>query len=221
MAKGGIFFPDLVNGLYKFVAPKHFEVRRAAALRDAKDSDVADARNSSLKLHRKWRHASAHLLRRILVDAEGPNQRSSSCAGEVVSQREVCPAFEKAPDLTAARTSSASPSKEEIRAGLNVGIQSTFPGRCHRLTFYGRVLKVPPPDPGLPEESVRSATAGLWIAVIGILRAIQMDAGLKGGNEIRTDRCKGIQFREGLLIRCPWHAGTVRHVAFIIGRWRF
>ena len=50
-----------------------------------------------MKLHINWGHASATQIKRVLVDAEGDTQSLLQHVDEVVSQRDTCKAFDKAP----------------------------------------------------------------------------------------------------------------------------
>ena len=68
----------------------------------------AGAKNIVLKLHVNRRHASATELEQILVNAGGEDEGLPACADEAFNQCAVCQAFEKAPNLPVAGTSSAS-----------------------------------------------------------------------------------------------------------------
>ena len=109
MAHGGIFFPDSEDGLNKFVAPKHFEVHNAVAPEDAKDPSATHARNIAGRFRLDCGNASAHQPKQVLADAQGADQRPADCAGEVLRQ-----AFDKAPRLPVAGSSSASSFDEQI-----------------------------------------------------------------------------------------------------------
>ena len=60
-----------------------------------------------MKLHVNWGHASAQQLGRVLADPVGGNLHLPSCVGEVLEQREVCRAFDKAPHDPIAGASTA------------------------------------------------------------------------------------------------------------------
>ena len=61
---------------------------------DAFDGFPSDSKKLVMKLRVNWGHASAHQLRRVLVDSDGGNAHLLTCADEVLEQREVC----RAPD---------------------------------------------------------------------------------------------------------------------------
>ena len=69
---GGIFFPDIEASLNKLAPPGHSEVCEPAPLKGARESDVTNAKNDALKLHLNWGHASAHQLKRFLVESGRP-----------------------------------------------------------------------------------------------------------------------------------------------------
>ena len=58
-----------------------------------------------MKLHVSWGHASAHQLKRVLAESYGGNMHLITCVNEVVAQREVCRAFDKASHVPVAGTS--------------------------------------------------------------------------------------------------------------------
>ena len=70
------------------------------------------------ELHPNWGHASANHLKQISATAEGANERLLARADEVVNQREVCQALEKAPHLPVAGSSPVLTFDEKIQVDL-------------------------------------------------------------------------------------------------------
>ena len=78
-----------------------------------------------------WGHASAHQLGRVLVDLEENNAHFLTCADEVLAQREVGQAFEKAPHARVAGNAIAAACTEKSQADLlflgDMDVLSKFP----------------------------------------------------------------------------------------------
>ena len=100
-------FPQTEGGLRRFEPPT-LPARNAAALGDASGPGASAPKKIATKLHLNWGRASARQLKRVLVDVGGDTQKLLGRAGKVLSQREICRAFGKAPQLPIAGTSSAS-----------------------------------------------------------------------------------------------------------------
>ena len=71
-----------------------------------------------MKLHINWGHASASQLKRAPVDSDGETTGLINMAGDAPQQREVCRAFDRAPHLWIAATSTASPLNEKLREDI-------------------------------------------------------------------------------------------------------
>ena len=113
--------------------------------------------------HLNWGHAPAHRLTRILVDAEGAKQRLLDCVGEVVRQREVCRAFERAPHLPSAGTSSASSLSVKIQVDRLFLDDATV---LRTIDMCSKHSALDRPCPKNPLE-VRDAFAGSRSAAFG------------------------------------------------------
>ena len=91
-----------------FRTPQLFSACKAVTLKDAGNAEISDPNTLIMKLHINWGHASATQIKRVLVDAEGDTQSLLQHVGEVASQCDNCKAFEKAPHIPIAGTSSVS-----------------------------------------------------------------------------------------------------------------
>ena len=93
-----------------FTPPQLASACKAATLRDA----------GIMKLHINWGHASAKQIKRVLLVAEGDTQSLTQHLDDVVSQRDACKAFEKAPHIPISGTSSVSMRNERLHMDLLV-----------------------------------------------------------------------------------------------------
>ena len=118
MGNGGVCSPDLASGLYQFSAPGQFDAYEDEMLEDAIDSSRGEAQGSAKNVHANRAHASAHKLLRTLVGDGGANKRLLGLADEVAGQCEVCQAFDRAPHLPVAGTSSASSFNKRLHVGV-------------------------------------------------------------------------------------------------------
>ena len=96
------------SGLLRFSTPKKFAACAAVTLLDAQDEGVMDPKKIIMKLRANWGHASASQLKRILVDSDGGMSHLVAHVDSVLETCEVCRAFDKAPHLPIAGTSSVS-----------------------------------------------------------------------------------------------------------------
>ena len=71
-----------------------------------------------MKLRVNWGHASAHQLKRASVDTDGGNSRSANCVGEVLERSEIRRAFDEAPHVSIAPTSTVSMFNGKAHADL-------------------------------------------------------------------------------------------------------
>ena len=111
-------FPDFEEGPSKFAPPKHSALCKVVAFEDARRSSATEAQRIALKVHVSWGRAPAHQLKRFSVDSAGAKQRAMDCVDAVANRREVYQAFEEAPRLRAAGTSSASSFNGKIHVGF-------------------------------------------------------------------------------------------------------
>ena len=117
-ACGGLHSPHTADGLYQSEPPPTFAACKAVWWGDALNPGVSDPKKIATKLHLNCGHNSAHRLRRVVVDADGGHLGLLGCVDGELRQREVCRAFDNAPGLPAAGTSSVSLLGEELQAGL-------------------------------------------------------------------------------------------------------
>ena len=110
-----LYAPD---GPYRFEMPLTFAACRAVTLGDATNGSCP--RKIATKLHASRGHASAQRLKRAPVDSDGNNMHLPTCVDEVLTQCDVCQAFEKAPDAPVARTSTVAASNANLRVGILV-----------------------------------------------------------------------------------------------------
>ena len=89
----------------------------AATLCDAMNGCLTDPAKIVVKLHVIWDHVSAQQLRRVL-ESDGDNLHLLTCVDEVLEQRDVCRAFDRAPNAPVARTPAVALSDENLQADL-------------------------------------------------------------------------------------------------------
>ena len=125
------------------------------------------------KLHLNWGRVSATQLKRILVDAENVSSAASLVVDGVLKQREVRPAFDKAPRVTSAGAPTVSDLNGKAQADSlildDIATLSAMDGysKCS--------LPVRASSGNLLE--VWESFAASWIAVPGKPSCFQMDAG--------------------------------------------
>ena len=91
---------------------------QSSGLENAVEPRLSDPAKEDVMLHVFWGHASARQLTRSLVDSDGGAVGCFGSADAVLQPCEVCGAFDKAPHLPAADTSSASPPNAKLRSDL-------------------------------------------------------------------------------------------------------
>ena len=118
LSDGGLHLSLKESGLLRFSTPKKIAACAAATLREAQDEGAADPKKIIMKLHANWGHASANQLKRILVDSDGGMSHLVAHVDSVLENCEVCRAFDKAPHLPIAGTSSVSCFNERVQVDL-------------------------------------------------------------------------------------------------------
>ena len=73
-----------------------------------------------MKLHANSGHASATQLKRVLVDSDGGMSRLVNQAGQVLETCDACKAFDKAPHIPIAGTTTISAFDEKVQVDLLV-----------------------------------------------------------------------------------------------------
>ena len=85
---------------------------------DARDDSVSDPKKIIMKLRVSWGRASANQLMRVLKYPESGNSHSVNFVGEGPEHCAVCKAFEKAPHVPIAGTSTVSMFNEKVQVDL-------------------------------------------------------------------------------------------------------
>ena len=117
LSNGGIQLPKTEDGLCQFYAPRAFSTCKAVTLGGAADGCLS-APEIGMRLHVNWGHASAQQLGRALEDSDGGNMHLLTCVDEVLGHCAVRRAFEKAPHVSIAGSSSVATSNEKLRTDL-------------------------------------------------------------------------------------------------------
>ena len=104
LSNGGPHVPCTDDGLLRFDPPKDFSACTDVTLGGACDGSTSDPRKASMKLRANWGHASAHQLKRALMDSEGDNSRLANYVDEVLEHCETFRAFDKARQFPIAGT---------------------------------------------------------------------------------------------------------------------
>ena len=132
-----------------------------------------------MKLHINWGHASATQIKRVLVDAEGDTQSLLQHVDEVASQCDTCKAFEKAPHIPFAGTSSVSMFNERLRMDLlfldditALRIMDVFPK-------YSIITRVRSRNP----QEVWDTFLSSWVGVFGAPKSLHLDEGGEWKND--------------------------------------
>ena len=103
--------------MYQFEPPRAISVCKAVTFGDALNGCQSDPKKIATKLHVSWGHGSAQQLRRVL-ESDGDNLHLLTCVDEVLEQRDVCRAFDRAPNAPVARTPAVALSDENLQADL-------------------------------------------------------------------------------------------------------
>ena len=90
----------------------------SSTLGEAVDGEKCDPREIVRKLHVNWGHASSQQLKRAMAEADGRANSSAQFVGEVVRNCDVCRAFDSAPPIPVAGTSSVSALNEKRQIDL-------------------------------------------------------------------------------------------------------
>ena len=85
-----------MDGLYRFEPPRTFPACEAVTLGDAMDGCLSDPKKISTELRANRGHASAQQFRRVLAEPDGGNTHLAILVGEVLGQREMRRAFDRA-----------------------------------------------------------------------------------------------------------------------------
>ena len=109
------------------------------ALGDARDPGTSDPMNIRLKLRPHWRRASARQFERVFSGWGGKYQELLDRLDEV-----VCQAFEKAPHLPVAGTSSAMPLNEKLQVYLLVLDETVALRAMDMCSKYSVLVKMRP-----------------------------------------------------------------------------
>ena len=131
---------------------------------DARDSNLTDPNKIAMKMRVNSGHASAQQLKLVLVDSEGGNMHSLTCADEVLARCEGCQAFERAPHAPAGGTSNVAMFNEEVQADFS------FFGdiiALHVMDVYSKYSAPIPVRTKNPQE-VWDACCSSWIGVFGL-----------------------------------------------------
>ena len=108
-SNGGLRFPFAGDCLYRFGPPPTLTACKAATFGGAPDPSGSGPKTDVMRPHNNLGHASAHKLKRVLVDVDGDTVGLLGCVDEVSQQCDACRALEKTPHVPAARTSSVPP----------------------------------------------------------------------------------------------------------------
>ena len=120
-----------------------------------------------------WGHASSQQIKRVLVDAEGDNWPLLRHVDEVVSQCEVCRAFDKAPHIAFTGTSAVATFNEKLQVGLLFSDDLIVSDIMDVFSEFSIPTPVRPKNP----LEVWDAFFACWVGFFGPPRAIQMDEG--------------------------------------------
>ena len=118
LPNGGLHVANTADVLYQLGPPTSSTVSKAVALGGALDPGVSDPEKIAMEFDANWGRASACQLNRAPADAGDDNQGFPVSAGEMLRQREVFRASDKAPYLRAAGTSSVLSRNEKFQADL-------------------------------------------------------------------------------------------------------
>ena len=185
LSDGGLHLPLKESGLLRFATPKKFVACAAATLREAQDEGAADPKKIIMKLHANWGHASANQLKRILVDSDSGMSHLVAHVDSVLENCEVCRAFDKAPHLPIAGTSSVSCFNERVQVDL-LFLDDIIAARAMDVfSKYSLLHRVKSKNP----QEVRDVFCAGWLGTFGPPKCLQMDEGGERKNEVWADYC--------------------------------
>ena len=136
-----------------------------------------------MMLHVNWGHASAHHFKRILADSDRNNLHLLTCVDKVLAQRGVCQAFEEAPHIPAAGTSTVAMLREKLQVGL-LFLDDII--ALHVMDACSRYSLLTPARTKNHRE-VWGAFCSSSIGVCGPPLSIRMDEGEERKNELSTE----------------------------------
>ena len=135
----------------------------SSTLGEAVDGEKCDPREIVRKLHVNWGHASSQQLKRAMAEADGRANSLIQYVDEVVGNCDVCKAFDSAPAIPVAGTSSVSAFNEKLQVDL-LFLDDIIV--LHVLDLFSRYSLLAPVRSKNPEE-VWDAFCNSWIAVFG------------------------------------------------------
>ena len=202
LENGGIRLPFTGEGLCSFALPRTFSACKAVTLGDAGDGNQSDPKKIIGKLHVNWGHASAQQIKRVLVDAGGDNLSLLRHVEQVVSQCDVCKAFEKAPRTPIAGTPTVAMFNEKLQVDLLLLDDLIVLLTMGVFSKYSVLTPVRSKNP----LEVWDAFVACWIGIFAPPKAIQMDEGGEWKNEAWADFCADRRIK--LFFQCvgahPW-----------------
>ena len=185
LSDGGLHLPLKESGLLRFSTPKKFVACTAVTLRDAQDEGAEDPKKIIMKLHANWGHASASQLKRILVDSDGGMSHLVAHVDSVLGNCEVCRAFDKAPHLPIAGTSSVSCFNERVQVDLLFLDDIIAAHAMDVFSKYSLLHRVKSKNP----QEVWDVFCASWLGTFGPPKCLQMDEGGEWKNEVWADYC--------------------------------
>ena len=101
-----------------FGLPQAFSACRAVTLEDARDGCPPDPKKIIMTPHANWGHASVPQPMRVLVDSDWDTVHLLNYVDEVLGRFDGCGAFDWAPQVSIAVTSTVSTFNEKLQADL-------------------------------------------------------------------------------------------------------
>ena len=146
----------------------HFRLARRVPHGDPTDGRLTDPESIVIKLHLNWGRAPAQQLGRVSPDPSWGNVYPATCVDEVLEQRGVCRAFDKAPHAPAAGASTAAAFNEKLQADLSFlgGVTA-----AHVLAAPSKYPLLMPARTETPQE-VRGAFCGCWVGACRLLMCV-------------------------------------------------
>ena len=182
---GGLHLPLKGSGLIRFAPPREFSVCTAVTSGDAEDDSTSETKKPTRKLHANWGHASATQLERVLVDSDGGISQLANHVDRVLETPAVCRAFDKAPQIQIAGTTTLSAFNEKVQVDL------LFLGDLivmHAIDVFSKYSLLRPAQSGNLQEVWDVFCAG-WLGTFGHPKCIQMDESGEWANKIWPDSC--------------------------------
>ena len=167
--------------------PRLFPANKAATLRDEGNSETSNPEKIITKVDINWGRASATQIKRVLVDAEGDTQSRIQHVDDVVSQRDACKAFEKAPRIPTPGTSSVSMFNERLRTDLLFLDEIITLQIMHVFSKYPILARARSEHP----QEVWDAFSSSRVGVFGAQKSLHLDEGGEWENDLWGDLCVG------------------------------